>query len=159
MNLIYKKAGTKDIEILTKTRIQVLKAANSLCEDADLTAVEKESRAYYEKALKDKSHAAYLVYDGEKIAGAGGVSFYQVMPTVHNSTGWKAYIMNMYTHPSYRRKGIALHMLDLLVTEARKRGMNHITLEATQMGRPLYETYGFIPMENEMELPEEKERQ
>lgn len=48
MNLIYKKAGTKDIEILTKTRIQVLKAANSLCEDADLTAVEKESRAYYE---------------------------------------------------------------------------------------------------------------
>lgn len=123
MKLSYKKAGTRDIEILTKTRIQVLRAANGLSGDADLAVVEQQSRSYYEKALKDESHAAYLVYDGEQIAGAGGISFYQVMPTVHNSTGWKAYIMNMYTHPDYRRRGIALHMLDILVTEARKKGI------------------------------------
>ncbi len=84
--------------------------------------------------------------------GAGGVSFYQVMPTYHNHSGKKAYIMNMYTAPEYRRQGIALHTLDLLVKDAKKQGVSQIALEATDMGRPLYEKYGFVKMEGEMEL-------
>ena len=74
------------------------------------------------------------------------------MPTYHNPTGKKAYIMNMYTAPEYRRKGIAIHTLDLLVKDAREQGASQITLEATEMGRSLYEKYGFVKMEDEMEL-------
>ncbi len=33
--------------------------------------------------------------------GAGGVSYYRVMPTYHNTSGEKAYIMNMYTSSDY----------------------------------------------------------
>ncbi len=93
-----------------------------------------------------------MVYDNRKFIGAGGVSFYQVMPTYHNSTGKKAYIMNMYTAPEYRRQGIAFYMLDLLVKDAKEQGVSQIALEATDMGRPLYERYGFVKMEDEMEL-------
>jgi len=96
---------------------------------------------------------AYLIYDDEKFVGAGGISYFQVMPTYHNPTGKKAYIMNMYTKPDYRRRGIAFKTLDLLVSDAKKRGITAISLEATAMGRPLYEKYGFIKMNNEMELP------
>ena len=93
-----------------------------------------------------------LVYDNENFIGAGGVSFYKVMPTYHNPTGKKAYIMNMYTASAYRRQGIAFHTLDLLVKDVRKQGVSQITLEATGMGRPLYEKYGFVKMKDEMEL-------
>ena len=41
-----------------------------------------------------------------------------------------------------------------LVREAEGRGVTAVSLEATDMGRPLYEAYGFVAMENEMELPE-----
>jgi ribosomal protein S18 acetylase RimI-like enzyme len=92
------------------------------------------------------------VYDNGPFVGAGGVSFYQVMPTYHNPTGKKAYIMNMYTAPEYRRHGIAIHTLDLLVKDVRKQGVSHIALETTEMGRPLYEKYGFVKIEDEMEL-------
>lgn len=74
------------------------------------------------------------------------------MPTYHNPTGKKAYIMNMYTAPEYRRQGIAFHILDLLVNAAKKQGVSQIALEATDMGRPLYEKYGFVRMQDEMEL-------
>ena len=74
------------------------------------------------------------MYDNETFIGAGGVSFYQVMPTYHNPTGKKAYIMNMYTAPEYRRQGIAFHTLDLLVKDIRKQGVSQIALEATEMG-------------------------
>ena len=117
-----------------------------------MSLVEKESYEYYKNALETGEHIAYLVYDNGAFIGAGGVSFYQVMPTYHNPTGKKAYIMNMYTAPEYRRQRIALHMLDLLVKDAKKQGVLQIALEATEMGRPLYEMYGFVKMEDEMEL-------
>ena len=108
--------------------------------------------AYYRRALETGEHIAYLVYDNGAFVGAGGVSFYQVMPTYHNPTGKKAYIMNMYAAPEYRRQGIAIHTLDLLVKDAKEQGVLQIALEATYMGRPLYERYGFAKMEDEMEL-------
>lgn len=154
MDFTYKIADIEDFEILTTTRVEVLRAANKLEDSVDMSLVEKESRAYYQKALADGSHVAVLVYDGEQFVGAGGVSFYTVMPTYHNPSGKKAYIMNMYTKPEYRRKGIAYRTLDLLVEASKKRGITHTTLEATQMGRALYEKYGFVAMQDEMQLPE-----
>ena len=152
MNFIYKTATHQDIDILVTTRIEVLRAANKLADQVDMSEVAAQSRDYYEKALKDGSHTAILVYDKDQIIGAGGISYFRVMPTYHNPTGRKAYIMNMYTAPAYRRQGIAFHTLDLLVKDAKKQGVSQIALEATDMGRPLYEKYGFVKMEDEMEL-------
>lgn len=153
MDYFYQRAGIEDIELLVGTRTEVLRAANGLDDSTDMTEVETESRFYYERALKDGSHTAWLVFDGFEFIGSGGISYYNVMPTYHNPTGKKAYIMNMYTVPSHRRKGIATKMLDLLVQDARERGITAISLEATEMGKPLYEKYGFVPMTFEMELP------
>ena len=151
-NYEYKKATIADIDELVRTRIIVLRAANKLSNDVDMSLVEKESYEYYKNALETGEHIAYLVYDNETFIGAGGVSFYQVMPTYHNPTGKKAYIMNMYTNPAYRRKGIAYQTLNLLVADAKNKGIDAISLEATEMGRPLYEKFGFTGMNDEMEL-------
>ena len=163
----YKRATMEDIDELVRTRIIVLRAANKLSDDEDMSVVEEESKAYYGRALETGEHIAYLVYDNGAFVGAGGVSFYQVMPTYHNPTGKKAYIMNMYTAPEYRkrcelknlvtaqeyrRQGIAINTLDLLVKDAKEQGVLQIALEATDMGRPLYERYGFVKMEDKMEL-------
>lgn len=154
MDLTFRKATVDDIDLLTKTRIEVLRAANRLPDDTDMGDVEKQSRLYYEKALRDGTHTACLVFDRDRWVGAGGISYYQVMPTYRNPSGNKAYIMNMYTHPEYRRRGIAFRMLDLLVEDASSKQIAFISLEATAMGRPLYEKYGFVPMDDEMILPD-----
>lgn len=109
--------------------------------------------AYYLRTLKNGSHTAYLVFDSSEFIGAGGISYYTVMPTYHNPTGKKANIMNMYMTPTHRRKGIATKTLALLVQDAKERGITSIGLEATEMGKPLYEKYGFVPVTSEMELP------
>ena len=149
----YHRATLEDLDLLVRTRVRVLLAANRLPEHTDMTAVENASREYYRSALADGSHAAWLVFDGDTWIGSGGVSFYRIMPTYHNPSGKRAYLMNIYTHPDYRRRGIARHMVDLLVSEARERGVTAISLDATAMGMPLYESYGFVHMPMEMELP------
>ena len=148
----FRKATIEDIDLLVRTRIEVLRAANGLTDSADMSEVEEQSREYYESALADESHTALLVFDHGQFIGAGGISYYRVMPTYHNPTGRKGYIMNMYTRPEYRRKGIAFHTLDLLVQDARAKGVTFISLEATASGYPLYEKYGFSDMQDEMNL-------
>ena len=109
--------------MLVTVRCRVLRAANLLPDDAPLPEVECQTRAYYRKAFAEDTHTAYLVWDGDTLVGTGAVSYFQVMPTVHNPTGQKAYIMNMYTVPQYRRQGVAAHTLALLVEDAHRRGV------------------------------------
>ena len=148
----FRKAMPEDIDLLVRTRIEMLREVNGLTESADMSKVERQCRDYYEKALADAMHTALLVFDQGHFIGAGGISYYRVMPTYCNPTGRKAYIANMYTRPEYRRKGIAFHTLNLLVQDARERGITSVSLEAVAAGRSLYEKYGFSGMKDEMQL-------
>lgn len=150
MNLRYIRSTTADIDLLVKTRIAILRAANELDLSVNLSEVERQSREYYLHALEDDIHTAYLVYDQDWIIATGGISYYRVMPTYRNPTGKRAYIMNMYVDPEYRRNGIASHVLDLLIEDAQSRGINDIALEATAVGKPLYLARDFLPAESEM---------
>ena len=39
--------------------------------------------------------------------------------------------MNVYTAPDYRGQGIAMRMVEMLIEEARRRGITEISLDAT----------------------------
>ena len=95
--IVFRKMSAEDTALLTDVRVTVLRAANLLGDDADMSEIAEQSRLYYKRALNDGSHTAYLAFDSERVVGAGGVSYYTVMPTCDNVTGRKAYIMNMYT--------------------------------------------------------------
>lgn len=61
MNIIYKKATIDDIVLLTKTRIEVLRAANNLTSDIDMDEVERKTYEYYKEAFQNDTHTAYIV--------------------------------------------------------------------------------------------------
>ena len=60
MTLLYKQATLEDINILTETRIEVLRAANQLSDAVDMSEVERESYNYYRKALCDEIGRAHV---------------------------------------------------------------------------------------------------
>ena len=61
-----------------------------------------------------------------------------------------AYIMSMYTFPMYRNQGIGTELFKRIVDEAKQLGYKKITLNATDMGNPLYEKYGFKDVQGDM---------
>lgn len=78
MAFLYKRATIEDLDILTETRIEILRAANQLSQDVDMTEVEEQSYEYYKRALYDGSHTAYLVFEENDFVGAGGISFFRL---------------------------------------------------------------------------------
>lgn len=66
------------------------------------------------------------------------ISYIEIMPTFSDSTGKRAHLMNVYTYIAYRQ-------IEILIDEAKNKGVTEISLDSTDLGRPLYEKLGFCP--------------
>lgn len=52
-------------------------------------------------------------------------------------------VLSVYTCPSYRRRGCAKIIMEVLLSEAKKMEISVIELKATEDGYPLYRSVGF----------------
>jgi GNAT superfamily N-acetyltransferase len=59
-----------------------------------------------------------------------------------------ARVRAMYTHPDFARRGVGRLILDLCEAAAKAEGFKRLELMGTMSGRPLYESYGFAPIED-----------
>lgn len=154
--MYYRRATSEDIAILIESRVELLREANRLDVTEPLNEIRERTHQYYIENLDAENHIAILAFQDtdskEQFVGTGAVCFYNVLPTCHNPSGRKAYIINMYTKPEFRKQGVGSKILDLLLKECEKKNVNFITLEATGKGRTLYEKHGFLPVTREMQL-------
>ena len=139
----YRIANIDDVNILAKLRSIFLMEANDVASETERNEVEIAIKQYFETALGNDTFVAWLALDDDNVIATSGLSFSVVPPSFKCLDGKVAYIMNMYTIPEYRKQGIGTELLKMIVDEAKNRGYARITLHATDVGRPLYEKYGF----------------
>ena len=94
--------------------------------------------------------------DGE-VAGCGGWSRRATLYGGSHSPGRDAKLLDpateparvraMYTHPAFARRGVGRFILALCQDAAAAEGFTRLELMATLSGRPLYEAFGFEPIE------------
>ena len=60
-------------------------------------------------------------------------------------------ILNVYTEPEFRKRGIARQVMVTILKWLKQRGFRGVNLHASAEGRPLYEELGFEAT-NEMRL-------
>ena len=101
------------------------------------------NRDYFREKLPAGEFVAFLADARGVIAGTSGMVVYRAPPTQNNPTGVEGYIMNMYTVPAYRGQGIATRLLERIVEHARGLGARRVWLRASEVGRPVYERFGF----------------
>ena len=131
----YRITTNDDIELLIESRLTMLKEVNNLPDDYEYPQEFIDcSREYF----LNGDQTTVLALDGDKIAGCASISYITMMPTFSHPTGKRAHL-----DPAYRGQGIAKKMVNMLIDEAWSRGATEISLDATKMGRPLYEKLGF----------------
>jgi GNAT superfamily N-acetyltransferase len=119
---------------------------------AVLDQVDQSSREYFGEALRTGAYKAWLAEDpsGRVLAG-GGIVIADWPGYPGESLAKRAWILNMYTEPEARRRGIAKKLLEAIIDWCRTAGFRTVSLHASPAGRPLYEFAGF-QQTNEMRL-------
>lgn len=137
----YRIATKDDINLLMESRLKTLKVVNDLKPDYRFSpGFVDNSRAYFENG----NQTTVLALMDETVIGCASICYINIMPTFSHPTGKRAHLMNVYTNNQYRRQGIACHMVNMLIEEAKERGVTEISLDATQSGRALYRKCGFV---------------
>lgn len=91
------------------------------------------------------------------VAGCGGWSRRGTLYGGDHSAGRDAALLDpatdparvraMYTHPAFARRGVGRLVLETCEAAAAAEGFRALELMATRSGRPLYEAFGFTPVE------------
>ena len=135
-----KKTDASDIEALMEIRLEMLRVVNGLDENAAFDKILMDtSREYF----LNGDQTTVFAMDGDRIAGCATISYITIMPTFSHPSGKRGHLMNVYTRKEYRRQGVGQLMVNFLIDEAKSRGVTEISLDATEMGHPLYKSLGF----------------
>lgn len=152
MELNVRRAEHSDIENLVELRIALLQEVGNIKNQEEMEEVRSANKVYYEKHLNNGDFILFVAESQGKIIGTSGLIIIIRPPYLHNLLGIDAYIMNVYTIPNYRGKGIATALLDNCIEFARSNNVGRIFLNASADGKPIYEKRGFILKNAAMEL-------
>jgi GNAT superfamily N-acetyltransferase len=116
----------------------------------------KASEPWVAALLANHQYVGWLVEDGPTVVAGGGILLREQFPVPGcYKTGRWAHIVNVYTEPGYRRRGLARKLMAIMLEWCSAQEMDQVTLTASDEGKPLYESLGF-KQTSEMRLPKFK---
>jgi len=141
---------------------EILRQRRGMYEDmhysdaAALSAMMLTAEPYMKHALSEGSLRCWLAEiahnsDSPAVVGCGAVVISPWPAHPYDLHCRRATILNVYTYPQHRRKGIARRIMQTMIGWCRDQEFASVFLHASDDGRPLYEALGFEAT-NEMKL-------
>ena len=122
-------------------------------DQALLDAIVRTSRSFIRQSLIDQSYLGWLAIasDGRVAAGVGLMLSPWVASPRDPDKARRPYLLNVYTYPEFRKRGLARLLTQKSIEWCREHGYKTLWLHASEHGRSVYESLGFEPT-NEMKL-------
>jgi ribosomal protein S18 acetylase RimI-like enzyme len=120
---------------------------------AALDAMAAAFQPWVEARMKAERYLAWFAVDTDGSVAAGlGLWLLDWLPhMLGGGAAVRGNIVNVYTRPEHRRKGLARGLARESLEYCRKNGVQCVILHASAEGRALYESLGFVAT-NEMRV-------
>ena len=146
-----REATIADLDVVLHHRCSMFSDMGYHDESA-LEAMLSTSRPFFAGRLGDGRYRAWLVENSlHRVVAGGGIIIIDYHSSPTDPLPKRPVIVNMYTEPPYRRKGIARKLMQTMIDWCREQGFGSVLLHASNEGRSLYEELGF-KQTNEMRL-------
>jgi GNAT superfamily N-acetyltransferase len=138
-----REIGSGEVKLLTTYRMAYLSEMQGKRSVEYQQQLKTELNQYFIQALAENSVFAFLAeQDGEALS-FGAMVLKKIPGDFNQSSYLEGDILNMYTVPFARRKGISAMILQELINEARNRGVRKVALHTSKDGEKLYRKFGF----------------
>ncbi len=139
----FRRLGKNEIVSLVKMRILYLREDFKETTDEQFENIEKNLYSYFEKHI-DSDLFAFGAMENDKIISVALLLIIEKPCNPRFITGKTGEVFSVYTLPEYRRQGIAMKVMKMLMQFAEDNTLDIVNLKATQDGFPLYKKLGFI---------------
>ena len=146
----YRKLRSDETDLIVNYRIAFLRELQGRQTEEKEIILRKYLTEYFQKALKDNTFIGWVAESDSKPVGFGGMVVQQIPGHFGILSGRVGYILNMYTIPGYRNKGIGSGIIDRFIEDGKQLGLSKVYLHASNDGITLYRKKGFI----EADMPE-----
>ena len=140
--MTYEKANSDDINDLVKLRIEYLLEDYDEIPQNKLTTITDSLPAYFSNHL-NKDLFVFVCRIENIIVSCCFLYISEKPPNPVFINGKTGIILNVYTKPQFRRKGIAGKLIKLLLAESEKLHLDFVELKATDSGYSFYKSLGF----------------
>ena len=147
MNIIFDEASKDDIKELVRLRIAYMIDDFGGISDHEKECMEKQLPDYFTRKLGNEL-IAFIAKDDNQIVS---VAYLHIIEMPANSillNGLYGEVLNVYTEPEYRGKGLCTQLIKNLIEYGKKRGLGRVDLSATKEGYPIYKKVGFFDKEH-----------
>lgn len=141
--ITYHKATLSDVADLVENRIAFALELSGEQPREKIEALREQMTGFFEEATKTGVCISILAKCENEIAGIGTVHIRQLPGNFKNPSGKWGYVMNMYTVPKFRRRGVCKKIVNDLVDEGKLVGVGAFELHATKAGAFVYVQCGF----------------
>ena len=149
------RARVEDAVVIARHRARMFEEMHLLAAERTDELMEKAGH-YLRVAISSGEYVGWLARHGTaqgEIVGGAGVQVRNTLPhprtPVNAPHGREAIVLNVFTEPAWRGRGVAELLMRRVIAWAREAGMHTLVLHASEAGRPLYERLGFAST-NEM---------
>lgn len=144
MPLTFRPVSAADLDAICQHREAMFHAMGY--DEAALAAMREPSREWHKDSLANGSYFGFLAdADGEAVGCAGAWRHFWPPSPAHPTGGDRVLICNVHVTDSWRGRGIARRLMELIEAETAARGIAHACLHASDAGRPLYANLGWQP--------------
>lgn len=147
MNILFGEASKDDINELIRLRIAYMIDDFGGVSDHERECMEKQLPDYFNRKLGNEL-VVFIAKDDNRIVS---VAYLHIIEMPANSillNGLYGEVLNVYTEPEYRGKGICTQLIKKLIEYGKKRGLGRVDLSATKEGYPIYKKVGFVDKEH-----------
>ncbi len=142
--IVYRRAGISDIPDLVDYRVRFLNEQYSHPDDSETKILRKSLVSYFVEAIPLNDFIAWVAECNQKIVATSGLVVWQLPARYEGiESGKLGYLLNFYTIPEARRKGIGTRLLNELIKEAKSLGLKCLHLHASKDGINIYRKAGF----------------
>lgn len=138
-----REVGSDEVDLLTTYRMAYLAEMQGERSDEYQEKLKNEMNQYFAEALAENRFFAFLAELNGEALSFGAMVLKKIPGDFNQSSYLEGDILNMYTVPFARRKGISALILQQLITEARYRGVTKVSLHTSKDGEKLYRKFGF----------------
>ena len=131
-----------DVGVVTRHRHRMFVDAGKP-DDAALAAMSEAFLPWVTPKLASGEYFGWFAEAEGKVVSGVGMMVLAWPPHPLHLEPARGYILNVYTEPEWRGRGLAKRLTLLAMDAARERGLNLTILHATEMGKPLYAKLGF----------------